>query len=76
LHLHNTSNKRNQETLKHAKPKHKNIKTCTNQTQKLMKQPNNFKNITNSHKKKNDIKKARGKQEHLQCKNKSGAHVM
>ncbi len=41
-----------------------------------MKQPNNFKNITNSHKKKNDIKKARGKQEHLQCKNKSGAHVM
>jgi hypothetical protein len=48
----------------------KNIKTCTNQTQKLMKQPNNFKNITNLHKKTNDVKKARGKQEHLRCKKK------
>jgi len=47
--------------LKHAKPKQKNTKTCTNKIKELLKQLNiDFKNIS-KHPKKNDIKKGKKK---------------
>jgi hypothetical protein len=61
LHLHNTSNEKNQFFFKHAKSKQKNTKTCTNKIKELMKQLNiDFKNISKCQKK-NDVKKGKKK---------------
>jgi hypothetical protein len=85
--LHNTSNKKNQENLKHAKLKQKNTKTCTNQIKELMKQLNiDFKNISKQKNKKKMMQKRQEESKkicdaktivvHVECKNKCHVEVM
>jgi Txe/YoeB family toxin of Txe-Axe toxin-antitoxin module len=72
--------------LKHAKPKQKNTKTCTNKIKELMKQLNvDFKNIS-KHPKKIDTKKRQEESKkicdaktivvHVECRSKHHVDVM